>query len=326
MSKAVMVVGGAGYIGSHVAKLLEAEGYLPVVFDNLDRGNRAALKWGEFVEGDLADRELIRETLLKYSISSVMHFAAYAYVGESVRMPGLYYRNNVSNTLNLLEAMREVQSEYFIFSSSCATYGEPLSTPITEEHPQQPINPYGFTKLAVERMLADFDFADGFKHVNLRYFNAAGADPEGEIGEAHDPEPHLIPLAIEAAMGKRPHLAIFGTDYPTPDGTCIRDYIHVSDLARAHVLALKYLHDGGESRSFNLGNGQGYSIRQVIDTVQEVSGTEIPIVEALRRPGDPAILVGSSELIKATLGWEPQYPDLKTIVETAWNWHTSQQG
>jgi UDP-glucose-4-epimerase GalE len=314
-------VGGAGYIGSHTTKLLHQKGYHPVVLDNLSRGNEWALKWGDFVEGDLSDKELIRETLLKYSIHAVIHFAAFAYVGESVRSPGLYYRNNVANTLTLLEAMKEVDTEHIIFSSTCATYGEPTVVPIPEDHPQNPINPYGRTKLIVEQMLADFELAHKIKHVNLRYFNAAGADPEGELGEEHDPEPHLIPLVIEAAMGKRPHIAIFGTDYPTPDGTCIRDYIHVTDLAKAHVLALEHLLSGGSSKSYNLGNGQGYSVRDVIDEVCRVSGNEVSVIEARRRPGDPASLVGSSELIRKELGWEPDYGDLSSIVETAWRWH-----
>jgi UDP-glucose-4-epimerase GalE len=240
-------------------------------------------------------------------------------------MPGLYYRNNVVNTLTLLEAMKEVDTEKIIFSSTCSTYGEPDVVPIPEDHPQHPINPYGKTKLIVEQMLADFELAHGIKHVNLRYFNAGGADPDGEIGEHHDPESHLIPLVIEAAMGKRPHIAIFGTDYPTPDGTCIRDYIHVTDLAKAHVLALEHLLGGGSSKSYNLGSTQGNSVREVIDEVQRVSSTDIQIVEARRRPGDPARLIGSSELIRSELGWTPDYSDISSIVETAWRWHTRQR-
>ncbi len=319
--ESILVAGGAGYIGSHVAKLLAQKGYHPVVLDNLVYGHRWAAKWGTFVEADLADRERVRDVLLEHRIRAVMHFAAFAYVGESVRVPAKYYRNNVANTIALLEVMAEVESEHFIFSSTCATYGEPEQVPIPEGHPQRPINPYGRTKLMVEQMLHDFEVAHGMRHVNLRYFNAAGADPEGELGEDHDPETHLIPLVLEVALGKRQHIAIFGTDYPTPDGTCIRDYIHVTDLAEAHVLALEHLLAGGESRSYNLGNGQGYSVRQVIDGARRLTGHPIPSLEARRRWGDPAVLVGSSEKIRAELGWEPRYAGLETILETAWKWH-----
>ena len=292
----------------------------PVVYDNLECGHREAVRWGTFVEGDLADTEKVKETLLEHGIRAVMHFAAYAYVGESVRDPGKYYRNNVANTLSLLEAMVSVESEYLIFSSSCATYGEPEVVPIAETHPQNPINPYGRTKLVVEGMLRDFEVAHKLRHVNLRYFNAAGADPDGELGENHDPETHLIPLVLEVALGKRPHLAIFGTDYPTPDGTCIRDYIHVTDLARAHVLALEHLLAGGESNSYNLGNGKGHSVREVVEGARRLTGHPIPTFEARRRWGDPAVLVGSSEKIRAELGWEPQFAGLDTLLETAWAW------
>ncbi len=326
MPEAVLVAGGAGYIGSHTAKLLHQRGYHPVVVDNLVRGHRWAARWGTFVQADLADKETVKRVLVEHRIRAVMHFAAFAYVAESVRDPAAYYRNNVATTLALLEAMVEVESEFFIFSSTCATYGEPEVVPIPEDHPQRPINPYGRTKLAVEQMLADFETAYGLRHVNLRYFNAAGADPDGEIGEAHDPETHLIPLVIEVALGQRPHIAIFGTDYPTPDGTCIRDYIHVTDLAEAHVLALEHLLDGGDSRSYNLGNGRGYSVREVIDTVRRITGRPVPELEAGRRWGDPAVLVGSSEKIRDELGWKPRFADLETIVETAWRWHRSRGG
>ncbi len=322
LGKTVLVVGGAGYIGSHVVKMLHQRGYEPVVYDNLSRGNRSALKWGAFVEGELSDKELLKQTLLEHRILSVMHFAAFAYVGESVREPALYYRNNVADTLTLLEAMAEVGSENFIFSSSCATYGEPVELPITEDHPQNPINPYGRTKLMVEQMAADFESATGIRHVNLRYFNAAGADPDGELGEEHDPETHLIPIVMEVALGKRPHIAVFGDDYPTDDGTCVRDYIHVNDLAQAHVLALEYLLGGGASTSYNLGNGEGYSVNQVIEEVARISEAPIPIWNARRRPGDPARLIGSSARIRAELGWEPKYPELSKIIETAWNYHS----
>lgn len=321
MSEAILVAGGAGYIGSHAAKLLAQRGYHPVVLDNLVYGHRWAAKWGTFVEADLADKEAVREVLLAHRIRAVMHFAAYAYVGESVRDPGKYYRNNVANTLSLLEVMAEVESEHFIFSSSCATYGEPSSIPIAEDHPQQPINPYGRTKLVVEQMLADFETAHGLRHVNLRYFNAAGADPEGELGEDHDPETHLIPIVLQVALGKRPHVAVFGTDYPTPDGTCVRDYIHVSDLAEAHVLALEHLLGGGASRSYNLGNGQGTSVRQILEEARRLTGHPIPALEARRRWGDPASLVASAERIQAELGWKPRFPGLPAILESAWNWH-----
>lgn len=325
MAEAILVAGGAGYIGSHVAKRLHERGYRPVVLDNLERGHRWAARWGTFVEGDLADGALLRETLLAHDIRAVLHFAAYAYVGESVREPAKYYRNNVANTLSLLEAMVEVESEALIFSSTCATYGEPSSVPITEDHPQNPVNPYGRTKLVVEGMLRDFETAHRLRHVSLRYFNAAGADPEGELGEVHDPETHLIPLLFDVALGKRPHVAIFGTDYPTPDGTCIRDYIHVTDLADAHVLALEHLLGGGESRVYNLGNGAGYSVREVIEGVRRVTGHPIPVLEARRRWGDPGVLVGSAAKIRAELGWTPRYPDLDAILETAWQWQKKQR-
>ncbi|MBI5445335.1 MAG: UDP-glucose 4-epimerase GalE [Deltaproteobacteria bacterium] len=321
MKETLLVAGGAGYIGSHVAKLLSAKGYAPVVLDNLSTGHPWAARWGTFVEADLADRAAVKEVLLQHGIRTVLHFAACAYVGESVRDPGKYYRNNVANTLNLLEAMAEVGSDRFLFSSSCATYGEPLEVPVTEEHRQNPVNPYGRTKLAVEWMLRDFEVAHGIRHVNLRYFNAAGADPEGELGEDHDPETHLIPLVLQVAAGKRPHIAVFGTDYPTRDGTCVRDYVHVTDLAEAHVLALERLLEGGRSASYNVGNGRGYSVREVIEAARRLTGHPIPLLEARRRPGDPAVLVGSSEKISRELGWAPRYAELETILETAWRWH-----
>jgi UDP-glucose-4-epimerase GalE len=321
LPESVLVAGGAGYIGSHVAKLLHQQGYHPVVLDNLVCGHRRAAKWGTFVEADISDRQTVRQVLLEHRIRAVMHFAAHAYVGESVRDPAKYYRNNVANTLSLLEVMADVESEHFIFSSTCATYGEPREVPIPEGHPQNPINPYGQTKLVVEGMLRDFETAYAIRHVNLRYFNAAGADPDGEIGEDHDPETHLIPLVLDVALGRRPHIAIFGTDYPTPDGTCVRDYIHVTDLAEAHVLALEHLLADGESRSYNLGNGEGHSVRRVIEEASRITGQSIPVVEARRRWGDPAQLVGSSEKIKRELGWSPSYAGLDVILETAWRWH-----
>lgn len=320
--ESILVAGGAGYIGSHACKLLERQGYHPVVLDNLVRGHRWAAKWGTFVEADLADRQVVKQVLLAHRIRVVLHFAAYAYVGESVHEPGKYYRNNVANTLSLLEAMVEAGADRIIFSSTCATYGEPRSLPIVEEHPQDPINPYGRTKLVVEGMLRDFETGHGIRHVNLRYFNAAGADPDGEVGEDHDPETHLIPLVLDVAQGKRPHISMFGSDYPTRDGSCVRDYIHVVDLADAHLLAMDHLLSGGASRSFNLGNGLGHSVREVVETARRVTGRPIPLVEEPRRPGDPATLVGGSNRIRTELGWKPRYADLATIVETAWKWHT----
>lgn len=318
----ILIVGGAGYIGSHVNKLLNQRGYKTIVFDNLVYGHKEFVKWGTFVLGDLADREQLRLCFNKYPILAVMHFGAFAYVGESVTDPAKYYYNNVANTLNLLEAMREFNVRYFIFSSTCATYGIPKEVPITEEHPQEPINPYGKSKLMVEEISKDYDKAYGIKRVNLRYFNAAGADPDREIGESHDPETHLIPLVLEVAYGKREGVKIFGTDYETPDGTCVRDYIHVMDLASAHVLSLEYLFSGGEIPAFNLGNGNGFSVREVITIAKKVTGKEIKTVEWDRREGDPPVLVGSSEKAKRILKWHPKYDDLQTIIDTAWKWHS----
>ena len=318
---AVLVCGGAGYIGSHVNKMLDRMGYDTVVFDNLVYGHREAVKWGEFVRGDLKNPEEIEAVFDTYPIEAVMHFAAYAYVGESVTDPEKYYFNNVACTLNLLRAMRGHGCDKIIFSSTCATYGEPARVPITEDMPQNPINPYGASKLMVERILSDYGTAYGLRSVALRYFNAAGADPECEIGEDHDPETHLIPLVLDAASGKRPDIKVFGTDYPTRDGSCIRDYIHVEDLAKAHILALKYLQSGGASERFNLGNERGTSVLEVIEAVKKVTGKDFKVTLSDRRPGDPATLVGSSDKVKAVLGWEPRYADIETIVEHAWKWH-----
>lgn len=318
----ILIVGGAGYIGSHVNKLLNKSGCKTVVFDNLVCGHRDAVKWGEFELGDLADRDQIRRCFRKYPIEAVMHFSAFAYVGESVIHPAKYYLNNVANTLNLLECMRESNVRYFIFSSTCATYGVPEEVPIGEEHPQRPVNPYGRSKLMVEDILEDYDKAYGIRHVNLRYFNAAGADPEGEIGERHDPETHLIPLAVYAALGINNDIRIFGTDYPTKDGTCIRDYIHVNDLSDAHIRALQYLRDKDMSNSFNLGNGTGHSVREIIDTVKRVSGKDFKVIEAERREGDPPVLISNYKKAVDVLDWRPQYADIDTIVETAYRWHS----
>lgn len=318
---AILVTGGAGYIGSHAVRRLKKAGYKTLVFDNLVYGHGEFSEPGELIVGDLEDQALLKKVFTENKIEAVMHFAAYAYVGESVQKPSKYYRNNVMCTLNLLDAMVEHGVKQFIFSSTCATYGEPVEIPITETHPQKPINPYGQSKLMVEQILKDYDHAYGLRSVRLRYFNAAGADPNGGIGEDHDPETHLIPLVLDAAIGKREHVSIFGTDYDTPDGTCIRDYIHVTDLADAHVLGLKYLENGGATDVFNLGNGKGFSVREVIDMARKVTGLEIKAVESSRRPGDPAELVGSAEKIKQVLGWKPQFASLEKIIETAWAWH-----
>ncbi len=319
---AILVCGGAGYIGSHVNKMLSRMGYETVVFDNLVYGHREAVKWGTFVTGDLKNPEEIEAVFEKYPIEAVMHFAAYAYVGESVLDPEKYYFNNVACTLNLLRAMRKHDCNKIIFSSTCATYGEPERVPITEDMPQRPINPYGATKLMVERIFRDYSKAYGLKAVALRYFNAAGADPEGEIGEDHAPETHLIPLVLDAAAGKRSDVKVFGTDYPTRDGSCIRDYIHVEDLASAHVLALKYLQKGGDTEFFNLGNERGTSVLEVIEAVRKVTGKDFTVTLADRRPGDPVTLVGSSEKARKVLGWEPKYANIETIVRHAWQWHS----
>lgn len=319
--KNILVVGGAGYIGSHTCKELLKRGYNPIVFDNLIYGHREFAKWGEFILGDLNDIEQIRLTFEKYRINSVMHFAAYAYVGESVEEPKKYYDNNVVATINLLNVMLEFNVKYFIFSSSCATYGNPEYLPIDEKHPQNPINPYGMSKLMVEAILKDYTNAYDFKFVSLRYFNASGCDPECEIGENHNPETHLIPLILDAAIGKRENIKVFGTDYDTRDGSAIRDYIHVIDLAQAHILALEYLFDKSDSEIFNLGNGQGFSVKEVIECAKKVTNKEIKVVYTDRRAGDPAILVGSSEKIINKLNWKPQYSKLEDIIKTAWDWH-----
>lgn len=319
----ILIVGGAGYIGSHLNKEISKKGIETVIFDNLSYGHRDFIKWGTYEQGDLGNIENIRSVFRKYPIEAVMHFAAFTYVGESVEDPQKYYMNNVKNTLNLLQVMLEENVKYFVFSSTCATYGNPVEIPITENHPQNPINPYGKGKLMVETVLKDYSDAYGLKYASLRYFNAAGADPDGEIGELHDPETHLIPLILDVAAGKREDVKIFGTDYDTPDGTCIRDYIHVTDLAEAHILALEYLQKGSESDVFNLGNGNGFSVKEVIETAKEVTGKDIKAVEADRRPGDPPVLVGSSKKAKETLNWNPKYDELSKIIETAWKWHKS---
>jgi len=319
--KKILVVGGAGYIGAHMCKLLAQNDYVPVVLDNLSTGHRGAVKYGPFIEGSIANIDLVEETLATYEIAAVMHFAAFSCVGESVAMPAKYYRNNVENTLRLLDAMIHKKINKLIFSSSCAIYGEPIETPITEKHPQNPINPYGWTKLMMERILNHYDNAYEFKSVSLRYFNAAGADPEGEIGEDHRPETHLIPLLFQVALKQRRALTVFGDDYPTYDGTCIRDYIHVMDLVQAHYLALERLLEGDSGGTYNLGNGKGYSVKEVIDVARQVTGQTIPIEVTAKRFGDAVVLIGSSEKAIRELGWNPCYPNLTAIVEDAWRWH-----
>ncbi len=318
---AILVCGGAGYIGSHINKQLHKEGYETVVFDNLIYGHREAVKWGCFEQGDLKNIEDIERVFQNYQIDAVFHFAAYAYVGESVSEPEKYYYNNVANTLNLLQVMRKYGCKKIIFSSTCATYGEPERVPITEDMPQNPINPYGATKLMMERIFKDYHTAYGLEFVVLRYFNAAGADPEGEIGESHNPETHIIPLVLDVASGKRADIKVFGTDYDTPDGSCVRDYIHVYDLATAHLLALHHLEAGKESDFFNLGNALGTSVLEVVESVKKVTGKEFTVTLTDRRPGDPAKLVGSSDKAQNVLGWKPIYGDIDTIVKHAWNWH-----
>jgi UDP-arabinose 4-epimerase len=317
----VLVTGGAGYIGSHTAKTLKAAGHEPIVLDNLIYGHTWAVQWGPFEQGDLADMAFLRSVFDRHAIDAVIHFAANAYVGESMTDPSKYFRNNTFNTLNLLDTMVARGVKRMVFSSTCATYGDPQRIPIDESHPQAPVNPYGESKLFVERILHWYGKAYALRSVALRYFNASGADPEGDIGEDHDPETHLIPLVIEAALGRRPPVGVFGSDYPTPDGTAIRDYIHVMDLADAHVKALAYLAGEGASTAINLGTGHGHSVREVIQTVEQVGGNPVPSTTSPRRAGDPPQLVADARRAKDVLGWTPRYPDLGTIIEHAWKWH-----
>jgi UDP-arabinose 4-epimerase len=323
VSKTVLVTGGAGFVGSHACKALAAAGYLPVTYDSLETGHEWAVKWGPLEKGDLLDRKRLREVLGKHSPHAVLHFAAYISVAESVAEPDRYHRNNVLGSQSLVEAMAELGIAHLVFSSSAAVYGTPEWLPLTESHPLKPINPYGENKRLVEMMLRDAERARGLRSVSLRYFNAAGADPEGEIGEEHDPETHLIPLVVHAALGRRPALQIFGSDYPTKDGTCVRDYVHVADLAEAHVLALRYLAAGGASQSFNVGTGEGCTVREVVAAVEKVSGRKVPVALAPRRAGDPAGLVADAALIGRTLGWKPRFPHLEAQVEHAWRWLSS---
>jgi UDP-glucose-4-epimerase GalE len=316
----ILVTGGAGYIGSHAVRLFLARGHDVWVYDNLVFGHRAAVPAERLVVADLAEPQRLDHVLVERRIEAVVHFAAFAFVGESVQQPAKYYQNNLVNSLNLLEAARRHKVGRFVFSSTCATYGVPEKVPITEDTPQRPINPYGQTKLAFEHALADYAAAYGLGYAALRYFNAAGASPAGDIGEDHEPETHLIPLALQAVQGLRPPLTVFGTDYPTPDGTCIRDYIHVDDLAEAHLLALEKI-EPGRGLCLNLGTGRGHSVREVVRACEEVTGKSVPLREGPRRAGDPPALVAAAGRANEVLGWRPRYTDLRGIVETAWNWH-----
>lgn len=319
----ILVTGGAGYIGSHTIKLLLENGYEVVTFDSMELGHPEAVVGGEVLQGDLMDIESLDEAFDKYPIDAVVHFAAYAAVGDSVINPQKYFRNNINGGLNLLQAMLDHGVKRIIFSSSAATYGEPNHIPIEETHPQDPTNPYGESKLMYEKILKWYDVAYGIKSVWLRYFNASGADPSGKIGEDHRPEEHLIPLILQVPLGQRESVKVFGTDWDTPDGTCIRDYIHVNDLAEAHILALKALERGAETTAYNLGNGDGYSVKQVIEAAEKVVGRKIAWEPAPRRPGDPARLVASSDKLRRELNWQPKFPQLEEIIETAWNWHSA---
>jgi UDP-glucose-4-epimerase GalE len=316
----ILITGGAGYIGSHAVRVFLSRGHDVTVYDNLSMGHRAAVPAERLIVADLAETDRLDQVLVERRIEAVVHYAAFAFVGESVTHPARYYQNNLVNTLNLLEAVRRHDVKRFVFSSTCSTYGVPDKVPITEDEPQKPINPYGQTKLAVERALADYAHAYQLGYAALRYFNAAGASPDGTIGEDHDPETHLIPLVLQTPLGQRPAVSVFGSDYPTPDGTCVRDYIHVDDLAEAHLLALQALEPGRQLR-YNLGIGRGYSVREVIRAAEEITGRRIPVVEAARRPGDPPVLVACSDKAQRELGWRPVYTELKPILETAWNWH-----
>ncbi|MEY2985122.1 MAG: UDP-glucose 4-epimerase [Cyanobacteriota bacterium] len=319
----ILVTGGAGYIGSHAVLALQQAGFDVLVYDNLAYGHPELIEGlgVEVIVGDTGDRQRLAQVFQAHSIDAVMHFAALIAVGESVQKPAMYYQNNVAGTLTLIDAMLTAGIKQLVFSSTCAVYGMPQAIPMTEQHPLNPLSPYASSKRMVEQILADCDLAHGLKSVTFRYFNAAGADPQGRLGEDHNPETHLIPLALLTALNKRPQLSIFGTDYETPDGTALRDYIHVCDLALAHVLGLKYLLNGGESDVFNLGNGNGFSVREVIETAKQVTGLAIPYQDCPRRPGDAPMLVGSSAKARSMLGWIPQYPELATIIDHAWHWH-----
>jgi UDP-arabinose 4-epimerase len=318
----ILLTGGAGYIGSHSAKRVAQAGFEPVTIDDLSTGHKWAVKWGPFIQGDIGDQKLISDVVAEYQIQAVLHFAAHAYVGESIANPRKYFRNNVAATLRMLDTLIDCSVKNIIFSSSCATYGNPEQVPLSESHSQKPVNPYGESKLMIERILHWYGNAYGIKTASLRYFNAAGADPDGELGETHSPETHLIPLVMQAALGVIDSVSIFGTDYPTPDGTAIRDYTHVCDLAEAHVLALKYLLDGGASVELNLGTGRGHSVLEVIHAVEEVSGRRVPMQRSERRAGDPPDLVADAAKAREVLNWRARFDDLREIVRTAWTWHS----
>ena len=318
--KTILVVGGAGYIGSHAVKMLLSNGYHVVTLDNLSGGYRNAVVGGDFILGDIANPSCLENLFNNYNFAGVMHFASFIQVGESVQNPGKYYQNNVAGTLNLLDTMVAHQVENFIFSSTAAIFGEPQYVPIDEQHVKQPINPYGLSKWMIEQILADYDNAYGLKSICLRYFNAAGADPDGQLGERHDPETHLIPLVLQAASGKRDFISIFGQDYDTPDGTCIRDYIHINDLCQAHLIALEQLLTGANSNAYNLGNGEGFSVNHVIEVARQVTGKTIPVKIAERRAGDPARLVADSKQAQIGLNWQPKHSDLVEIITHAWQW------
>ena len=318
----ILVVGGAGYIGSHTAKHIAGIGGRPIVLDNLSTGHDWAVRWGPLEIGDLADRERVRAVLEAHRITAVVHFAAHAYVGESIAEPRKYFRNNVANTLNLLDAMLDVGVKTIVFSSSCTVYGDAPEGPLSEDAPTAPVNPYGESKLMVEKVLRWYERSYGLRWIALRYFNAAGADPDAEIGEVHDPETHLLPLTIDAALERRPPLKIFGSDYPTPDGTAVRDYIHVADLADAHQRALAHLEGGGACGALNLGTGRGHSVREVVETVERIGGRPVPRSSAPRREGNPPSLVADARRAGIVLGWKPKFPDLETIIQHAWRWHT----
>lgn len=324
--KRILVTGGAGYVGSHCVKRAAEAGYQCVVFDSLVHGHREFVRWGPLVEGDIRNRAQIEDALVAHRIDAVMHFAALAYVGQSVTDPAAYYDVNVRGTLTLLDAMRRTGINHLVLSSSCAVYGEPAQMPISETTVPAPINPYGYTKLVCERMIEDYGRAYGLRSVRLRYFNAAGADQQAEIGEHHDPETHLIPLVLDAAAGRRPAISVFGTDYPTPDGTCVRDYVHVADLATAHVAALAHLAAGGEDISVNLGTGRGVSVGELIAACRRVTGRSIAVQQSPRRPGDPAVLVAARGRAGEVLGWQPVRSDLETIIADAWRWHCKRFG
>jgi UDP-glucose 4-epimerase len=321
----ILVTGGAGYIGSHTCLALAAKGYVPVVYDNFTSGHREFVKWGPVEEGDIRDRARLREVLALHKPAAVLHFAGLIEVSQSFKEPEAFYDINVGGSLALLQAMMEADIRAFVFSSTCATYGTPTYMPLDEAHPQAPINPYGRTKHIVEQALRDFDLCDRMRSVMLRYFNAAGADAEGRIGEWHTPETHAVPLLIEAALGRRAGFSIFGDDYDTRDGTCIRDYVHVSDLADAHVRAVEYLLNGGETVAINLGTGTGTSVKELISAVEAVSGRPLPVTKAERRPGDPPLLVASNETARNLLGWEPEH-GIGDIIRSAWTWHSRFNG